>query len=269
MMEESKAAVPSGTSKAMVPVGRMIDLSIIQAAQAIAPLAGMYMLTPEQATLAMLKGYELGLGLIASLDLIYVIQTRRGLRPALSTQGINALIQRSGVLCEFKVEDTADDKGPVGCTVRMTRADSGFTYEVSFTLKDAERAELLSKDNWKKWPAEMLRARAISTCGRIVCPDVLAGLYLADELGAVTDAQGIPVDAIVVEGTYEHRPPETSGAPGSTPPERSQPLKLSDLVGKYGPDVVWAASGGKLPSTQAEIDEVAKKLAEGKEEADG
>jgi hypothetical protein len=241
----------------------MINLNTIQMAQAIAPLATMYGLTTEHATLVMLTGYELGLGLVASLSFIYVVRTKNGLRPALNAMGINALIQSSGVLSEFEVKDVADEKGPVGCTVRMTRADSGFSYEVSFTLEDAKRAELLDKDNWKKWPAEMLRARTITTCGRVVCPDVLAGLYLADELGAVTDERGVPVDAVIVEGTYESKPEQS-------PAVEAQPvLKLSDLVDEYGSEAVWAASGGKLPGTQAEIDEVAEKLAEGKPEDDG
>lgn len=264
-------------NKAVVPLGRQITQDTLQVAQAIAPLAKAYGLREEHATLAMLKGHELGFGLISSLDLIYVIKSGQGLRPSVSAQGMNAVIQRAGVLEEFIVTDMADADGPVGCTVRMKRKDNGTTYEATFTLKDAERAELLNKTNWQHWPAEMCRARAISICARVTCPDVLAGLYLADELGAETDIKGIPVigqpsrgpipvKEILDDGTGVIEGEFINGVVSPQPPTPKIPT-LGELTAQYGVDWVMAACNGVLPKSDVEIVALAQKLAEVRSDA--
>jgi hypothetical protein len=59
-------------------------------------------------------------------------------------------------------------------------------------------AKLAKKDVWQEYPAAMLRARAISECVRMACPEVLHGaIYTPEERGAVIDEDGNPVDAPV------------------------------------------------------------------------
>lgn len=239
-------------------------------AKEIAPSGKMYGLTADQAMIAMLTGYELGLPLVGSLNLIYVVQTKNGLRPALSTQAMNALIRSSGVLREFNIVDKADGNGyPYSCTVRMVRGN-GSGYEYTFTIKDAERAELLNKTNWQHHPDAMLRARAISACARVVCPDVLAGLYLADELGAVTNADGEPIEGeFVVEpksAPVQAQPlpsaPQVQAAETPTPPAVKVPT-FDELLKTYSPADIMAANGGKIPQTDEEMLAVAHNLEAG------
>jgi hypothetical protein len=79
-------------------------------------------------------------------------------------------------------------------TVVGKRADNGDTMEVTWTLAMADRAGLLNKSNWKKYPEAMLWARAVSQLCRELFADCFAGAtYTTEELGAeYTDETGAP-----------------------------------------------------------------------------
>lgn len=53
---------------------------------------------------------------------------------------------------------------------------------VSFSIEEAERLGLLNKDNWKKQPSAMLRARCTTKCLRMHVPEIAAGIYDPHEL---------------------------------------------------------------------------------------
>lgn len=273
-MTESKAIV--------VAQPRYPSLEVIKIAKEIAPLAAMFGLQPNQATIAMLTGYELGLGLMTSLRFVDVIKTSKGLQPALRTQAMEALINRSGVLDEFKVTDHTDkNSNPTGCTVYMKRTIGSMVKEYSstFTQVDAERAELADKSNWKHYPKDMYYNRALSRCARRVCADVILGLYTPDE---ITDGEWQVVERkpIQAEESPPQTPPKNEGGNGKEP--TPEPVKASDapieakkeetpasdeqaqpetvpepedaatimnqLVQKYGAPAVMAANGGQIPN---------------------
>lgn len=48
---------------------------------------------------------------------------------------------------------------------------------------------LSEKYNWKQQPQVMRKWRAVAKCARVAFPDVIAGLYTPDELGAHTIAE--------------------------------------------------------------------------------
>ena len=78
--------------------------------------------------------------------------------------------------------------------VEIKRKDKDAPYRAEFTWDDAVRANLIGKDNWKKYPKSMLVARATSIAVRDECPEVLFGMvYTPDELGAETDRDGAPI----------------------------------------------------------------------------
>lgn len=73
----------------------------------------------------------------------------------------------------------------------------------TFTIADAELAGLVGKDNWKKYPADMLRSKAVKRMVRLACPDVLitkdpAVLELVD--GANVSSLTHDLDDEVVDG---------------------------------------------------------------------
>lgn len=59
----------------------------------------------------------------------------------------------------------------------------GGTITLSWTLEDAKRAELnTTRDNWKKYPRAMLRARLVSEGIRTIYPGVICGTYTPEEI---------------------------------------------------------------------------------------
>ena len=209
---------------------RQVTLEVVETAQAVAKMAGMFKLQPDQAAIAMLTGYELGLGLMTSLRFVDVISTNNGLRPALRAQAMEALINRSGVLDEFKVTDHTDkSNNPTGCTVYMKRTIGSMVKEYSstFTQTDAERAELANKHNWQHYPQDMYYNRALSRCARRVCADVILGLYTPDE---ITDGEWHVVEDKPATIQAEHSPPQTPPKSDGGNGSKAQESKASEPV---------------------------------------
>jgi hypothetical protein len=82
----------------------------------------------------------------------------------------------------IRVAEYGDER----CTVEFKRHDEDEPRSVSWTLDDAKRAGLLVKDNWKGYPADMLKARALTRAARIGWPDLLGGVYDPDEMTTVS-----------------------------------------------------------------------------------
>ena len=206
--------------------------------------------TDAQAATICLKGYELGLSLTASFELIHVIDSK----PAISPRGALALILNSPLLENLEIKDENDDKGaPWACTVTMKRKN-GFSYTARFTMDDAKRAGLIKAGSgWEKYPANMLRARAIGYCADVVFPDVLGGLKRADEFGANLDTAGN-----VVDGQWSAVPTPTMTA--LQPAAAAPTVTLQQLVDQFGAEAIMAANGGQIPSTQEQLDDVAQAL---------
>jgi len=205
--------------------------------------------SPEQAAATMLKGYEMGLSLTSSFELIHVIQGKAGLSP----RGALALIQQSPLCARLEIEDQNDDKGnPWACRVTMERTN-GFSYTTTVTMADAERAGLVKKGSgWENWPANMLRWRAVGFCADVVFPDVIGGMKRFDELGADLDQGG----EIVHEDPW-------NVVSMSTPPEPTEPrIDMGYLVDNWGVEKILEMSGGNIPSTQADIEWVCTLLRE-------
>lgn len=132
--------------------------------------------SPEAAAFVLLRAYEMGFPLSSCGDNFQVVQGK----VALTSQGMLALIHSRPDLVKMEINESTDER----CTVTMTRSN-GFAFTITYTLEDAKRANLIKPNGaWETYPSNMLRWRAISTCARIVVPDLLAGLYLASELGS-------------------------------------------------------------------------------------
>jgi hypothetical protein len=135
---------------------------------------------PEAMLAAVLAGRELGLGPMASLRGIDMIEGS----PHLSGETIMALVRRAGHRIRIV------HMNPQGATVIGERLEGGQVVEsgeFSFLEEDARAAGLLGKNNWKSYAAVMMAWRAITMCGRFMFADLLGGgvklTYTADELG--------------------------------------------------------------------------------------
>lgn len=155
-------------------------------------------LTKPEAILAIaLKGQELGIGPMAAIAGITVIQGK----PVVSPQLMLSLVERSGKLEDWKVIEESDQQ----VVVQFTR--KGRTpIQKGFSMKDAQQMGLATKDNWKKQPRTMMQWRAISAAVRLAFPDVIDGCYTAEELGVdmEVDAEG----AMQVASVVQESPPQ-------------------------------------------------------------
>lgn len=130
--------------------------------------------TPEAAVVIILKGRELGIPPMEALNSINVIQGK----PTVAPQLMLALIYRSGQGSIQIVERTETRS-----VVRAHRLGQQ-PQEFVFTLEDARKLGLAEKDNYKKQSTVMLQWRNVAAAARAVFPDVVAGLYTPEEMGA-------------------------------------------------------------------------------------
>lgn len=142
-----------------------------------------------QAVVKILAGQELGFGAFASMTGVNIIQGK----PVLSANLLAAAVKRGG---KYNYRVTMQTEKECIITWFEDKKEVG---QSSYTMDEATRAGLSLKDNWKKYPSDMLFARAISRGQKRFAPDIFNGatVYTPDELGAVVDADGdvISVDA--------------------------------------------------------------------------
>lgn len=159
--------------------------------------------------------------------------------PAMAPEMMRAQILRKG----HKIEVLKDTERE--CALRGTRADTGVSYDVSFTWDDATKAGLTGKSTWKQYPKAMLLARATSALGRMGFADCLNGVsYVPEELGADVDEEGNPIggpkpaDPVAPETAAGAQGGSESGgdagsSPAPTPPpdtEQAQVIALKREV---------------------------------------
>lgn len=162
---------------------------------------------PANLLLALEYGGALGIAPMVAVQEIHVIKGK----PTLSALLQAALVRRAG----HKLRVTGDH---TTATCQIIRADDpDFTFETTWTLDRAKAAGLLTNDSWRKYPDNMLKARAISECVRNACPDVIAGFgYTAEEMGDDTVDPFPQTDSGVGAASGESHP--ATGA-GDTAPE--------------------------------------------------
>jgi hypothetical protein len=132
---------------------------------------------PDAVFAAILFGRELGMGPMEAMRAIHVIQGA----PTLKPEAMRARVFAAG----HRIRTTRYDDD--GVSLVGTRRDTGDSETVTWTMADAEGAELLERENWRHYPRAMLLARATSELCRLLFPDVIAGVsYVPDELGDTT-----------------------------------------------------------------------------------
>ena len=168
--------------------------SISKAANALQKSGYFKDVTSEaQAIVKVMAGAELGLPPFASMSGIHIISGK----PALGSNVVATLVKNDPrynykiVECNNKVCTIAwfEDGQPVG--------------ESSFTMDEATTAGLTNNPSWKKFPSDMLFARAITRGARRFAPGIFGGspIYTPEELGVDTDEDGyIDTTHRIVEG---------------------------------------------------------------------
>lgn len=138
--------------------------------------------TSAKVFMIMQQGKELGLEPMQSINNIYIVNGRTGITSNLMV----ALIERSGG--SINIKDWTKEK----CVIEFMR-DEKVLGVSEYTMDEAKEAGLLMTasgkipTNWKKYPKEMLKARAVARGSRIYFASAIQGMYAVEELEAVND----------------------------------------------------------------------------------
>jgi hypothetical protein len=151
--------------------------------------------TPEAAFAVIATGRELGLSAMQALRAIHIVEGK----PTLSADLMVALVKKSEACLFFRMVEST---GLLATYETHRRGEPGAT-RMSFSIEEAKAAGVATKDNWRKYPAAMLRARCAAALARAVYPDLVLGVYDPDELASpmgapVVDVTPVPVAAPVV-----------------------------------------------------------------------
>ncbi len=129
--------------------------------------------TPEEAVALMLMAQAEGNHPAKAAQEYHVIQGR----PALKADAMLARFQAAGGVVEWEEmtdqEVSAYFSHPTACPKPV---------KVDWTMERANKANLTGKDNWRKYPRQMLKARVISEGVRMTFPGVTVGLYTPEEV---------------------------------------------------------------------------------------
>jgi hypothetical protein len=179
---------------------------------------------PHATTAAMLTGREMGLGPMASLRGLHVVEGK----PALTADMLAASIIAAGHRITW--EESTNNR----CTVFIERGDRLSEARVTWTIADAQAAGLTSKQVWRQYPRRMLQHRALTEAGAMACPDVLLGLDVGDDPGtepprvvSVTQVQPTPS----VEVAQVTTPPLGVGAEQEAPGPEVADLPADMITG--------------------------------------
>jgi hypothetical protein len=187
--QESRAltVAPAGTAAMTV-----LDQAKILAASGFFP----DIKSISQAAAKIMAGQELGVGPMASLRGVYIIDGA----PRYAANLLGAVVKRSRRYDYLII--TLDD---TVCELAFT--ESGREIGRSrFTAEDAKKAGLVDRANWKKYPRNMLFARAMTNGVNWYCPDVAGGM----EVIAYAEENGRPLEMdTVVDGHAYELPSES------------------------------------------------------------
>jgi hypothetical protein len=207
-------------------------------------LPDQYRRQPSSVLWAMEYGRALGLDVVTTITTIHVIKGK----PSQSADLMLSRARTAGHRVRIQSERTR-------CVVTIVRADDPEDENsIEWTLDDAVTAGLCEIRNnrpysrsskgepqsWEKYPRAMLRARALSECVRMACPEVLHGaIYTPEELGARVDEAGLPMDAEVQR---------LRSVPANEPDQWATPAPPA-LVQQTPPEVVAAGTADVPPES--------------------
>jgi hypothetical protein len=167
----------------------------------------------SQAVVKVLAGREIGIGPIASMAGIYIVEGK----VSIGSNLMAAAVKRSGKY-DYTVVKLDNTQAVIMFWQKNPKTgDFAELGESSFSIAEAQAAGVAGKQVWKAYPRNMLFARAISNGVRWYCPDIFGGapVYAPEELGATVDGEtGEVIDMQPARVVTVEKP---SGGPAWTP----------------------------------------------------
>lgn len=167
--------------------------------------------SPADVLAILMTGAELGLAPMQSLRALVLIKGK----PTLSADAMVALVKARKDRCKsFKLVESTPLKATYK-TVEVGEDEAGTT--LSFTMAEAQAAGIAG-DMYRKYPAQMLRARCKAALCREVYPDLMLGVYDPEELSPEPSPRASPPSNVI--DSVAHALPaqvdhDASGAPVS------------------------------------------------------
>lgn len=148
-----------------------------------------------QAVVKIQAGAELGFPPIYAMTKIYLVKGK----VMVGAEAIGAKVKSSGRY-DYRVTKHTDTEIAIQFYERNHDGKFDATYLSTFSIEEAKKAGVYADGgSWSKWPKAMLFARAISSGARIVCPEVISGVYSAGDFEGVTiDSEG-EIQQVVIE----------------------------------------------------------------------
>jgi hypothetical protein len=211
---------------------------------------------PADLAVTVMYGNELGL---TPMQSIYGIDCIEG-KPSPKAITAHALVLRSGLVKKFECLKTTNEE----CIYFGERSDRPDKLELSYTIQDAERAELTRKDNWRKNPKAMLRARAKMQLAKELWPDVVSNIIDPDDVddvgGGGFTAPPPPPGATARWSDTPSAAPASSAAPPAaaievqaTPVPKTAGPAPADAVGHWSAKIKDAPSRRQLEAVGAQL----------------
>lgn len=193
-MEENKAIVERKENK---------GLSILedkQIAQAFFD-SGIFkdVKSAAQALVKIIAGREQGLSPIQSMTAVYILDDKI----CYLTKVFTAKIKKTKIF-DYKVKTSTEEL----CTIEFYE-NKQLLGSSSYSIKQAAKAGLVNRDNWRKYPQSMLYNRAVSIGMKMFMPQILDGVNLYedfDELPGIKQSNAINVDMETGEVTPVQEP---------------------------------------------------------------
>jgi hypothetical protein len=145
---------------------------------------------------------------------LMAIAQAEGRHPALAARDYDVIQGRPSKKAEAMLRDFLEGGGRVEWhDLTDALADATFTHpqggsvRVTWDMARAMQAGLGGKDNWKKFPRQMLRSRTVSEGVRTVWPLATSGLYVPEEASDMP-AREPPHNGPTLEHEAEPTPPK-------------------------------------------------------------
>lgn len=147
--------------------------------------------TPEEAFIVILTGAEYGAPPMRSLRGFHVISGKA----CPTADFLASLVLSSGKCKRWVFLERNDER----VTLETLRVGYDQPSVSTWTMERAAKAGVTNNPTWKKFPAQMLSARAIAELARQVYPDVCAGMYTPEEFDDASQQTPQRVEVSVVQ----------------------------------------------------------------------
>lgn len=182
-------------------------------------------------------GHHFGSNMAITAQQGYVIRDT----PALGADAMAGIVRNSGICKYIRIESWDNEH----CTIELARHDEpkSMNHTFTFSMDMAKRQGIARGRMWEGMPMQMLRARCMTLALRAVFPDVVSGIYSADEIADSTDLSESERAEIQAESLGEEiKINKPSRAPQPVPPVQptEPPRPKAKPVPKPKPAPVFA-----------------------------